>query len=115
MTKDKDTLFPSTVGKVMERVQEFTEATRHLNLTEYVVKGRPMDVRQTLLKEANQRWKGGTGPWSKDPGELDQVDLVFLESLPTADSALVKVLVAEVRNARGWPTPLDVKLDVKYT
>jgi len=74
-----------------------------------------MSLRQNLLREAQARWTAGKGPWSKDPGELDQVDLVYLEDL--ADSLVfysdergllsgcIQTLVDEVRNARGWPKP----------
>lgn len=70
---------------------------------------------QTLLDESRERYSPGQGPWSKDPGTLDQVDLVFLESFAESFrfysdtrglmGACIKSLVDEVRKARKWPEP----------
>lgn len=104
--------------KLMGRLGEFNEATKGMRLAEYAVKARPMQGRGELLKEAKERWEPGTGPWSKEPGELDQVDLVFLEDFAEGFqvmscerglmSGCITLLVAEVRNARGWPTPVTL-------
>jgi len=110
--------------KVMERIETFNEATKDVNLTEYASKGRPMDRYGMLLEEAKERYKPGTGPWSKEPGKMDQVDLVYLENMAEAykvDSSpkgllagCIEVLVAEVRKARGWPTPPRIEPSFTY-
>lgn len=70
--------------------------------------------RKTLLEQAKERYSPGKGPWKK-PGGLDQIDLVWLENFAShfmfySDprgqlSGAVELLVAEVRHARGGPTP----------
>ena len=73
-----------------------------------------MRVRNWLSAESRKRWEHGQGPWLKPPGELDQIDLVFLNDLakrhnhPSESNHLsraINTLVAEVRVARGWPRP----------
>ncbi len=68
-----------------------------------------------LLAEAKDLYEPGRGPWNKSTGELDQIDLVYLENMADGYSvysdprgllsSCIKLLVAEVRNARDWPTP----------
>jgi hypothetical protein len=112
------------MAQVFSVMQEFNERTGHVNWTEYASKAFPMNLRSTLVEEAKKRYEPGKGPWGKDMGELDQVDLVWFEELAKpygiySDprgwlSGAIKVLVAEVRDTRGWPTPPDVEPQVEY-
>ena len=105
------------MAQVFEVMQDFNERTKDLPLAEYATRAYPMSLRSALVEEAKRRYEPGTGPWSKEVGELDQVDLVFFEEMVKpymiySDpkglmSGVIELLVREIRQARGWPTPPD--------
>lgn len=95
-----------------------------MSLTEYASKARPMSTYECLLEESKKRYEPGTGPWSKKPGDLDQIDLIYLEDLAEGYKVLscerglmsgcIESLVAEVRQARDWPTPPRIEPAFEY-
>ena len=94
-------------------------------ITGFASKGRPMSTRQDLMKEVDERYKAGEGPWTKDE-TLDQVDFVYFERMaelleenPDWDPLQIvpqslRRLVKELRNARSWPTPPDINPNFTY-
>jgi hypothetical protein len=93
-------------------------------LADWVVKARPMSTYDELLREAReQRYRPGTGPWSKEE-DLDQVDLVDFEEMiknyrVLSDtrgllSCCVRRLVEEVRRAKKYPTPPEITPVYEY-
>ena len=102
----------------LQRLSEPDQGT----LTEYASKGMPMSTREELVREGDNRYKDGTGPWDKAE-TLDQIDLVRFEELADLWGHVfglklvprtIRRLVEEVREARDWPTPVKVKADFTY-